>query len=153
VKRLLFNLLSRISLILFALAVALWVRSYMGDGGGWVWNISGERCHLGMSKGSMSADLLPQHHTKTWNSSLHNGLGMTLMDGTVGGQRFVMFLTPIWLPTLAFVVLPIVRFATRRLRRSLAEGHCRACGYDLRATPDRCPECGTVPKNPVQAKV
>jgi hypothetical protein len=49
------------------------------------------------------------------------------------------------LPTMKLLFLPTA--FRRRRRRKL--GLCMRCGYDLRATPDRCPECGTVKQRPI----
>jgi hypothetical protein len=54
------------------------------------------------------------------------------------------FYIPLWMPAL-LCGLPWLRAMYVRRRHPYADGHCRRCGYDLRATPDRCPECGAVP--------
>jgi hypothetical protein len=55
---------------------------------------------------------------------------------------------PHWFAVVALSIPPIIWFVRRarlrRIERLAAAGRCVACGYDLRATPDRCPECGSV---------
>jgi hypothetical protein len=53
------------------------------------------------------------------------------------------FIVPYWPLAAMFGLAPtiwICRYVVRRSHRR--SGRCPSCGYDLRATPDRCPECG-----------
>lgn len=51
--------------------------------------------------------------------------------------------SPLWPGPLLTAVLPATWLRHRwRRGRAVSRGLCLSCGYDLRATPDRCPECG-----------
>lgn len=67
--------------------------------------------------------------------------------GGLGGVSETCWSFPLYLPALllcaasALMAYRLLR-QRRRLLRSRA-GLCPTCGYDLRASPEKCPECGT----------
>jgi predicted RNA-binding Zn-ribbon protein involved in translation (DUF1610 family) len=54
---------------------------------------------------------------------------------------------PWWVAALILAVPEIALLAKRRQRRIVPDvrSSCESCGYDLRATPEQCPECGSKP--------
>lgn len=55
------------------------------------------------------------------------------------------FTAPHWFPVFV-AAIPLVRAWARhwRIAYRLTRNRCSICNYDLRSTPERCPECGLV---------
>jgi hypothetical protein len=82
------------------------------------------------------------------------GFGYHRMAGSYGfgaasvDTSYVMkqAVAPYWALVLLSAIGPAQWFVINRYRRARRRqmGLCVRCGYDLRATPGQCPECGTV---------
>ncbi len=72
--------------------------------------------------------------TQDWGSKW---LGVWTMDA--GSHSRIVCLED-WL--LVAMTSLVAWLCWRRIRQPFPPGTCQKCGYDLRATPDRCPECG-----------
>lgn len=61
-------------------------------------------------------------------------------------QRYWQRSVPLWLVAALCGILPAVWllkfWRARRRAARIRVGRCPVCGYDVRATPVRCPECG-----------
>jgi hypothetical protein len=78
--------------------------------------------------------------------------GVTLFgpeEKPIGGTftlEYDVLAVPYWAMLTLAAILPAAWLrGLLILQRRRATGCCERCGYDLRASPDRCPECGTQP--------
>lgn len=63
-------------------------------------------------------------------------------DGAGRYDGIVTATVPYWLATLPLAIAPTLAAVSIARRRRRSPHACAACGYDCRASPDRCPECG-----------
>jgi hypothetical protein len=165
-RRILFNIMTGLSLLICLSMSALWVRSYMftdaveRQGPRRMWQTvssAGQVYFAAQVAASPSAVYAPTEeffHYRSppgqplpWTASAGyenyvNTGPFTLARSHAPDWNTLVVRVPHWFVFGLAAVLPVTRLLLRRKRR--LPGCCASCGYDLRATPDKCPECGTV---------
>ena len=159
----LFTLASLLSLLLLATTTVVWVRSHRVT----------EVVAYGTARDSVGVGTLEARLYLSWNwllaqvedisppvgwtyvrqqpgfrnvdDSNWHFAGVYYWSGKIDFYSYHFIELSFWDVSFLFAALPGLWIVQRiRHRRHSAAGLCPTCGYDLRATPDRCPECGAV---------
>jgi hypothetical protein len=159
-----------VSLVACAATIALWIRSYgvcdnvqrfEGDRAvgcsttrgdlclAWEWaNSPGAFASFPSGFSYRTEPAIDANAIPPWQGFRVDALGFHFgtKRGYLGSWRLVIL--PLWFVSSVFLIWPMWRACDwwKGIRRRLraADGKCVSCGYDLRGSPDRCPECGTV---------
>jgi hypothetical protein len=166
VRRRLFNALAGASAVLCLAAMAPWISSYFQTiGFRWFtqnnqfsWTTDFETVRGGFQR---RQDIRPPYDFEihsgpsfkksqnTWLRNTFAGFGKESFSyrwgsGTASRNLFTI---PFYAIAIPAFLPPYFWFVKERNRRRVIsrqkENRCIHCGYDLRATPDQCPECGT----------
>ena len=168
-RRGLLNLLTVLSLLLCVAVAGLWVRSYLPpdfylfsqQGRVMVVFAESNRSATFSSREGRSPRLGIAWDDARSSARVHwQALGLELVTGPaptpppatrtafrarrlVTGEYVMFAASYAWLAAPAVAAAATCLYFVRRRAARQREGRCRSCGYDLRATPGQCPECGT----------
>jgi len=146
--------LTILSLIGLLLSVGLWAASYINV----LYNSRTVGCTFWLAYGNLAL-FVPQTtnayqgwyrtgfsgFSTNWTGriTVHPSDRPTYRRYVLHWSRQTMILAiPLWIPTVICALATLaIPFHRHRKRKKL--GLCLKCGYDLRASKERCPECGT----------
>jgi hypothetical protein len=165
-KRFLLMLVSACSVLLVGVVVAFWVRSMhvCEMVGKEITYTDGVYC-VGSSRGVFTViwwrlnvmyAVLPEWRYERWTPPLAGDelhaeqtkavwsvSGLSYRAEAVIRDDMHQLLIPYWMLAAPLAAVAVVTgLHAARLRRRRRPGLCCRCGYDLRASPERCPECG-----------
>jgi hypothetical protein len=156
--------LTLLSLFLCIASIVFWIRSrHVTDSVAltsspiqWSLSIGSGTVSLVRNKSWYEPDELKRGTTQTRYERSLLGFGTKQSEQSdkwlnQSGTRTIIYATvirtyyaPLWFCVIVFSIFPLLQYP-RLLRRFYRHRHglCPRCGYDLRASPANCPECGT----------
>jgi hypothetical protein len=162
VRRKLFYALVTFSLLLCIATIVIRVMSWMENGLGREWVgaryrlvlMTDDAGHFGASLRLGSEDIFGHDagYGIFFDPSIYS---VEIHDPALGdsySEEIYRIHFPYWIVTVVFATFPAtacLAWLARRWIRVKSSSRvrsnlCGSCGYDLRATPDRCPECGAI---------